>query len=185
MLGGAAVVALLSGCGGLNGPRFVPSEGGAALKATSSDLLYVANKRASDGVSVLTFPQGTLVATIKHIGRVQGICSDTSGNVWMTTFVKGSDPLHLYKFRHGGTKPVEARIIHRSAHGCAVDPTTGNLALISYGGSSDGEVQIWRGARKGKPAVYFIGFGPAACAYDDNGASSSTASAGRASRWQS
>jgi hypothetical protein len=185
MLGGAAVVALLSGCGVLplnlskgqdDMPPVAPSSNVASLQsgalapqATSSDLLYVANKRASDGVSVLTFPQGTLVATIKHIGRVQGICSDTSGNVWMTTFVKGSDPLHLYKFRHGGTKPVEARIIHRSAHGCAVDPTTGNLALISYGGSSDGEVQIWRGARKGKPAVYFIGFGPAACAYDDNG----------------
>jgi hypothetical protein len=180
-LGGAVLAVLLSGCGVLRQAQdemlpVAPSSNGASLQsavlappATSSDLLYVANKSASRGVSVLTFPQGTLVVTIKQIGRVGGICSDTSGNVWMTTFVKGSDPFHLYKFRHGGTKPVEARIIRRSAYGCAVDPKTGNLAVISYGGSSDGEVQIWRGARKGRPAVYFIGFGPAACAYDDNG----------------
>jgi hypothetical protein len=173
----AGAIALLSGCGVLRQdmPLVTPPSNGVALDggvvappATSGDLLYVANKRPSD-VSVLTFPQGRLVATIKQIGRVQSVCSDTSGNVWMTTFVKGSDPFHLYKFRHGGTKPVEARIIRRSAYGCAVDPTTGNLAVISYGGSSDGEVQIWRGARKGRPAVYFTGFAPAACAYDGNG----------------
>jgi hypothetical protein len=171
MLGSAAVATLLVGCGALNGPPFVSSSrGAAALETTSGDLLYVANKRLSKGVNVLTFPQGTLVATIKQIGSVRGICSDTSGNVWMTaSFNKGADPFHLYRFRHGGTKPIETRNLRRSAYGCAVDRTTGNLAVISYGGSSDGTVDIWRGAREGRPAVYFTGFAPSACAYDDNG----------------
>lgn len=171
MLGTAAAVTLLFGCGGFNGSPFVASEGGAAaLESTAGDLLYVANRQASYGVSVLKFPQGTLVATIKQIGAVRGVCSDASGNVWMTAFVKGTRrPFYLYKFRHGGTKPVEVRNTHRYGYGCAVDPTTGDLAVISYGGSSDGVVDVWRGARQGRPAVYYIGIPPAGCAYDDHG----------------
>lgn len=171
----AAAIALLPGCGG-SGLAVAPSSGSASLQngilpppPTNGDLLYVANGRGSDGVSVLKFPQGTRVATITQIGRVHGICSDISGNVWMTTYSKGSGPFHVYKFRHGGTKPVEVLNTRRYAYGCAVDPTTGDLAVISYGGSEDGVVDIWQGARKGRPAVYFVGIPPSACAYDDSG----------------
>ncbi|HLY03830.1 MAG TPA: hypothetical protein VKR56_15195 [Candidatus Cybelea sp.] len=163
----AGVIAVLSGCGGSNG---LPTASGvAAPLATRGDLLYVANKRASDGVSVLTFPQGKLVARITQIGRVRGICSDTSGNVWMTTFRKGNGPFNIYKFRHGGTNPVEVRTTRRYDYACAVDPTTGNLAAVSYGGSEDGVVDIWPGGRKGRPNVYFVAIPPSGCAYDDNG----------------
>jgi hypothetical protein len=164
----AAVIALLPGCGApsLNGAAL--QSGASAPRATGGDLLYVVNKRAANGVSVLAFPQGTPVATIR-IGKVRGICSDPSGTVWMTTYGRGTDPFHLYEFRRGETKPVEARKIRNYAYGCAVDPTTGNLALISYGGSSDGLVDIWPGARKGKPDAYFVGFAPDGCAYDDKG----------------
>jgi len=170
----AGIIALLWGCSALpfdfaQGRLAQDDMPPSAPSATSGDLLYVANKGASEGVSVLTFPQGTLVATIKQIGSVRGICSDTSGNVWMTTSNSGSDPFHIYKFRHGGTKPVEVLNTHRYTYGCAVDPTTGNLAVISYGGSEDGVVDIWRGAHKGKPAVYYIGIPPSACAYDFSG----------------
>jgi hypothetical protein len=170
-----AGIALLSGCGGNGLPVASfssvasPQSRALAPPATSGDLLYVANKTASEGVNVLTFPQGSRVTTIKQIGRVASICSDTSGNVWIATIRKGSDPFYLYKFRHGGTKPVETRHTRRAASGCAVDPTTGNLAVVSYGGSSDGLVDIWPGARKGKPTFFFTGFGPAGCAYDDSG----------------
>jgi hypothetical protein len=166
----AGAIALLSGCGVLRPAQDDTRPGVLAQSTTSGDLLYVANKFASEGVSVLTFPQGTLVATIEQIGRVRGICSDTSGNVWMTaSFNRGAGPFHLYKFRHGGTRPVEARNPHLYASGCAADPTIGNLAVISYGGSSDGVVDVWRGARKGRAAVYYTAFAPAACAYDDKG----------------
>ncbi len=168
----AAVIALLSGCDSLpvapslNGT--VLQSGASAPRATGGDLLYVVNKRAANGVSVLAFPQGTPVAKIR-IGDVRGICSDTSGNVWMTTYGRGGGPFHIYKFRHGGTKPVEALNTRRYAYGCAVDPTTGDLAAISYGGSEDGVVDIWRGGRKTRPGVYFTGIPPSACAYDAKG----------------
>jgi hypothetical protein len=174
----AAVVAgivLLSGCGG-NGLPVASSSGGAspqsralARPATTGDLLYVANKRASEGIDVLTFPQGSLLATIRDIGTVATTCSDTSGSVWIATFRKGSHPFYLYKFRHGATKPVETRFTRRGLSGCAVDPTTGNLAVVSYDGSSDGAVDVWPGARKGKPVTFFTSFAPAGCAYDDSG----------------
>ena len=84
MLGSAAAVTLLFGCGGLNEPPFASSEGGAAaLKATSGDLLYVANELAVNGVTIQTYPQGKYVATITNIGGPHGICSDASGNVWV------------------------------------------------------------------------------------------------------
>ena len=170
-----AALALLSGCGG-NGLPVASSSGGSspqsrvlAPPATSGDLLYVANKTASEGVSVLTFPQGTPVTTIKDIGTVATTCSDTAGNVWIATFRNGSHPFYLYKFRHGRAKPVETRYTRLGASGCAVDPTTGNLAVVSYDGSSDGAVDVWPGARKGKPATFFTSFAPSGCAYDDSG----------------
>lgn len=171
----ATAIGLLSGCGGSNGLPVSSSSSGSSMRsgvlprpATTGDLLYVANRFTTDGVSVLTFPQGTLVATIKHIGKVGSICSDSSGNVWMTTFGR-SQPFYIYRFRHGGTKPVEALSTRRYANGCAVDPKTGDLAVISYGGSEDGVVDIWRGARKGRPTVRYVGIPPAACAYDNDG----------------
>jgi hypothetical protein len=172
----AGAIALLSGCGGFIGsPAVTSSSGGSqqsrvlAPLATRGDLLYVANKTASEGVSVLSFPEGTLVARIKQVGKVRGICSDKDGNVWMTTNESGARPFHLYKFRHGGTKPVEVRTTRRDEYGCAVDPTTGDLAAISYGGSEDGVVDIWPKGRIGKPTVRFVGIPPSGCAYDDSG----------------
>jgi hypothetical protein len=166
---------LLPGCGG-NGLPVASSPSGAAPQsrvlaspATSGDLLYVANKRASQGVDVLTFPQGRVVTTIKEIGTVATACADTSGNVWIATFRKRSHPFYLYEFRHGAAKPVETRYTRLGASGCAIDPTTGNLAVVSYDGSSDGAVDVWPRARKGKPATFFTSFAPAGCAYDDSG----------------
>lgn len=170
MLGGAAVVTLLSGCGGLNGPPFGLSERGApAMKATSGDLLYVANEGASEGVSVLTFPQGEYVATIRNIGGPTGICSDASGNVWLSAYDDQTHKFHLYKFAYGGTKPIETLRVPKGALGCAIDPTTGDLATwVPFAGSA-GEVDIFLGARQGKPIVYHTKFEPVAGTYDNHG----------------
>lgn len=137
--------------------------------AQRGDLLYVANRRESEGVSILTFPQGTPIGKIDGIGKPKAVCADRSGNVWVASYQPGPDPFKLYKFRRGETKPIEALKPHRDVYGCAVDPSTGNLATISYGGSSDGVIDIYAGARKVKPAVYFTAGPPAACAYDDSG----------------
>jgi hypothetical protein len=170
MLGGTAVAALVSGCGGFNGPPFVASEGGAtALKATSGDLLYVASEGASNGVTVLTFPKGTRVAKITNIGDPAGICSDASGNVWVSAVNESTHEYHLYKFAHGGTKPIETIRVPRGALGCAIDPQTGDLASwIPFAGSA-GEVDVFPGARRGKPIVYQTDFEPVGGTFDNHG----------------
>jgi hypothetical protein len=171
MLAGAAAVTLLSGCGGLSGPPFGLSEGGTpALKATSGDLLYVANQGGSKDVSILTFPQGARVAKISSIGSPSAICSDTSGNVWVSAYDDSTHKFHLYKFVHGGTKPVETLPpVGSYLEGCAVDPTTGDVAgLVAMTGAS-GEIAVWPGGRKGKAIVYPIGFDPLGGSYDNQG----------------
>lgn len=170
MLGSVAAVALLSGCGGLNGPPFVLSEGGVpALRATSGELLYVANEGAADGVTILTYPQGKYVATITNIGGPTGICSDASGNVWVSAYDDGTRKFHLYKFEHGGTKPIETLHVPGGAWGCAIDRATGDLATWTAFAGSAGEVDVFPGARQGKPTVYQTDFEPVAGTYDNHG----------------
>jgi hypothetical protein len=139
------------------------------VKATSGELLYVANEGASKGVSILTLPQGTRVATITNIGGPTGICSDASGNVWVSAYDDQIHKFYLYKFVHGGRKPIETLRVPKGAWGCAIDPTTGNLATWASFAGSAGEVDVFPGARQGKPIVYRTNFEPVAGTYDNRG----------------
>jgi hypothetical protein len=170
MLGGAAVVTLLLGCGGLNGPPFAASEGGAAAqKASNGALLYVANQGAANGVTILTYPRGEYVATVTNIGGPTGICSDTSGNVWLSAYDDQTQKFHLYKFAHGGTKPIVTLGVAEGAWGCAVDPKTGDIATWAAFAGSAGQVDVFPGARQGKPIVYRTDFQPGSGTYDNHG----------------
>jgi hypothetical protein len=170
LLGSAAVVTLLLGCGGLNGPPFVSSEGGAAaINATSGELLYVANDGASEGVSIVALPRGRHVARITNIGAPTGICSDASGNVWVSAYDDATRKYHLDKFVHGGTKPTERLAVPDGSFGCSVDPATGDLATWVASAGSAGYVEVFPGARRGKPVVYVTDFEPVSATYDNQG----------------
>jgi hypothetical protein len=163
------MVTLLSGCGGLQAAPYVPSESGAALKATSGDLLYVANELAANGVRILTYPQGRYVATITDVGGPTGICSDASGNVWVSAYDDGNHKYYLYEFAHGGTTPIERLHVPGGAWGCTIDPATGDLATWTAFAGSAGEVDVFPGARQRKPIVYRTNFEPVAGTYDNHG----------------
>jgi hypothetical protein len=170
LLGSAAVVTLVLGCGGLNGPPFVSSgDNASALNATSGELLYVANDGASEGVSIVALPRGRRVARITNIGAPTGICSDASGNVWVSAYDDATHKYHLYKFAHRGTKPIERLAVPGGSLGCSVDPATGDLATwVPFAGSA-GEVEVFPGARRGKPVVYTTEFQPISATYDNQG----------------
>lgn len=165
-----ATIAALCGCGFSSGSRTVPSAGGLVpAKTASGDLLYVANYGASHGVSVLTFPQGQPVTTINNIGAPAAICSDASGNVWVGVHDASKRRSFFDEFAHGGTTPIKVlKADGEYVSGCAVDPTTGDLAGVGFFRSEDG-ADIWPGARKGKPTFRRIPFWPASCGYDDRG----------------
>jgi hypothetical protein len=120
LLGVGLAAVLLAGCGGLNTamsgavPQSVMAPNRVhRASASSGDLLYVANE-GSDGsygqdVGVVTYPQGQPVMTITGIGPPWGICSDTSGNVWVVTL--GG---YAHEFPHGGTTEIARLRIPKS-----------------------------------------------------------------------
>lgn len=174
--------ALLGGCAGEHGAgSALPSalHAAGAPAAASGDLLYVAhNVRLHGGsyqgvLSVLTFPKGRAFEDVRTPGIVSAICADPHGDVWAV--VNAAKRWDAYEYAHGGTAPI-ARIRVRNrggAPGCAVDPATGDLAVVEglYNGSFPSTfAYIWPGARQGKPRRYTIPFTPNACVYDSKGA---------------
>jgi hypothetical protein len=128
------------------------------------DLLYVVS--ASSGkVEYMTYPQGRRLGALSNVGFPLGVCADTDGDVWIPA-LRSRSAVRLYEFAHGGTKPIATIPVPARNQGtCAVDPATGNLALLSDAGA----ILVWTGARPGEPEVYSVPFTPVAGAYDDGG----------------
>jgi hypothetical protein len=178
-IGILAAIALLGGCSSNAGsalPQSGPAQRSAEANARAGSwmspdaknigLLYVADLNDND-VKVYSYPGGRLKGTLTGFSVPHSECVDQAGNV----FVANGGKNQLVEYAHGGTSPI--KIYHEPGftHGCAVDPTTGNLAVLHDPPSSGpGGISIYAHA-KGKPAeyttpnvfrVYFLG-------YDDKG----------------
>ncbi|HEV3194808.1 MAG TPA: hypothetical protein VGZ06_01620 [Candidatus Cybelea sp.] len=140
-----------------------------APNARSNDLLYVSDAESND-VTVYAYPKGTLVGTLRGFSEPQGECSDKHGNVWIVNTETGN----LIEYAHGGTTPIA--IVSDTGYdpaGCAIDPTTGNLAVANIASTTQGN--------QGNVAIFAVGQGspiyytPANiardyfCGYDANG----------------
>jgi hypothetical protein len=137
-------------------------------KAMKGDLLYL-----SDGggyVYVYSYPKGELVGTLTGLNLPQGECVDKAGDV----FITNTNLSQILEYAHGGTEPI-ATLSDPGEYpvGCAIDPTTGNLAvtnLSAYGSGPTNSVSIYKGAT-GRPQmftdpdIYFMFF----CGYDKKG----------------
>jgi hypothetical protein len=122
-------------------------------EAKSEDLLYVANVYT---ITVYSYPRGKLVGTLQNFYTPYGECVDKTGDVYITDGKFGK----IYEYAHGGTKPIHTvNDPSYRAYGCAIDPTTGNLAVANYSDNSarSGNVAIYRKAR-GFPKSY-VGYG--------------------------
>jgi hypothetical protein len=138
----AGVAALMCGCGG---PPLTTADSLAAAPNVSSvvehppkawirpgasngELLYAGVRLESgsgEGTVILTYPQGELVGSI-DIGP-SAMCSDTQGDVYLLTLNSAIE------FAHGGTQPIRTvRVPGAQTVACAVDPTTGDLAVTFY-----------------------------------------------------
>jgi DNA-binding beta-propeller fold protein YncE len=165
------LVSVLAGCGqsqSLGAVGTLPHDPASAargpagvsriLREARGDLLYVAT---GDNVYVLSYPGGKLVRSLGIPGN--DLCSNAKGDVFVPT-----SSYQIDEFDHNG------QLIQRIGDvdvplGCAVDPTTGNLA-VTNAASGAGYVAVFPNA-KGPPQSYYdaeIGtFG--LCAYDSNG----------------
>lgn len=131
-------------------------------------LLYVTN--ANNGtVFAYSYPKGVLEGELSGFEEPYGLCSDKKGNVWIVDDEASS----VTEYAHGGSAPI--RVLTDSGEypaGCAVDPVSGNLAVMNYEttGRGQGGLSIYRKA-KGKPKNYSdssISRGWF-CSYDDRG----------------
>jgi hypothetical protein len=133
-----------------------------AANASSGDLLYVTG--ACGGICVFTYPGGMLVGQLSDSNSPQGQCVDKAGDVFVMDYVEANPA--ILEYAHGGTSPIATLNDPGYYPGaCAIDPTTGNLAV-----TNSGPIAIYAGA-KGDPTywtdskVSLNGY----CAYDDNG----------------
>jgi hypothetical protein len=181
----AASVVTLGGCGpAIESRSMVPASEGAAARSrdallyvarngTKGPLLYVLQlgrgSRGTNDVLILTFPQGKHVATISGSGNAGGVCVDASGNVWVPYNGDGK-AAYVDEFAHGGTKVIAELRIRKARYvsGCAVDPSSGNLAVLTDPSTYGGYAVVWRGA-SGKPTVHKVPFVPMYATYDSSG----------------
>jgi hypothetical protein len=149
-----------------------------AGRAGSSDLIYAG---ASDGkhIYIISYPQGKPVRGFAPpVGTIslQGLCSDTSGNVYVTSVSKGSGSSgpegYLYEYAHGGKKVLKTLNFYRARpFGCAVDPSSGTLAVSAGGfGSRSGTLETYApGSGNGKTYYSYEINNFYYCAYDGSG----------------
>lgn len=158
---------LLVGCGGSQLPigaaRAMAQQHILRASSSDGDLLYVPS---SDGVFMLTYPQGKLVTEFQlpNGGALPlATCSDKLGNVFVSAFFQT-----IYEYAHGGTTPISTlteNLFEPTA--CAVDPRTGNLAVVN---NPSDDIAIFQGAQGtatyySDPNVRVFEY----CTYDDSG----------------
>lgn len=184
-LGIYVAVAILAGCGGSQPPIGAPGampqsavqpgvsaqrnaaigaprddgESWMAPSAATQDLLYVSDL---DELVVYSYPQGALEGNLRVYAFT--LCVDSKGDVYDASG-------DVYEYKHGGTRRIKT-LYPGDAIGCAVDPTTGNLAATDLEGPSGppGNVAIYTNA-SGKPKYYsapgFLNY--YFCGYDNKG----------------
>jgi DNA-binding beta-propeller fold protein YncE len=146
-----------------------------APDAKSADLLYISDAESGD-LYVYSYPQAKLKGTLTGLDGPEGECVDKAGNV----FVANTGETEILEYAHGGTTP-KATFGDSGYYpvGCAVDPTTGNLAVTNicqeeYGQCvADGDLLIYAGKHTksySDPLIaeyYFCGYDPTGNLYVD------------------
>jgi hypothetical protein len=121
-----------------------------APDAKKKDLLYISDEGGD--VYVFSYPSGKLEGTLTGFAEPQGECVDAKGDVWITLF----SSQEIVEYAHGGTSSVGTLSDPGYLlEGCAIDPTTGNLAAANFAGesSNSGGVSIYADAQ-GTPTTY-------------------------------
>lgn len=136
---------LAGGCSGAaQTPAVAPFNGaGSWIRHTSgsSPLIY-----ASDEENVLIYDySGNKVGELSGFGNAGGLCTDANGDVFVPD--RGRELIYEYQ---GGSLPVDVIDDRPEApESCAVDPTTGNLAVVNYT-----NVEIFSPGTSGSPVAY-------------------------------
>ncbi len=158
----SVVIGALAGCGGQTQPTsFSPGVFGQIAAARAAPLhvdhrkswvspeiarlpriLFVSDDSTND-VLIFSMPDLTLRGTLTGFDVPQGLCSDTSGNIWVTNM----GTLTIIELSRSGTVISVLTDPDGYPVACAVDPTSGDLAVANIYNKSlsgSGEVEIYK-----------------------------------------
>jgi hypothetical protein len=174
-MSGLAFLGLLAGCVGSQ-QSFSPTTAASSqrpsrkqhswIKAGASEepLVYVGGVWGSTepATFMLSYPDGEVVGMLDDYGR--GMCSDAQGNVYLTHENSATE------YAHGGTTPLRTlRVPGSEVYNCAVDPTTGDVALtLTCPPCGYIDIAIFPPG-SGKPLRLNNGTGAWTCGYDASG----------------
>jgi hypothetical protein len=146
-------------------------------EAKSEDLLYTSDASLMS-IFVLALPTGKLVGTLALPDMPSVLCNDDRGDIFVTHFYAYGGRGAVTEYKHGEVRPIATRLLPDSENGaCAFDRTTGDLAVMSTGGSPTNNssfVSIFAPpfAKRIPPrrvtVPYYMYF-QAYCSYDDRG----------------
>jgi hypothetical protein len=176
----SVAAALLAACGGPQPPAasvaltqssVIPTNavrGGSRQPAKAKRTLLYATGGCS-GVCVIAYPSGDVEGSISAPATQP--CSNSSGDVFVTAYPNELQS-EVLEYAHGGTTPIATLTIpgQSIAGGCAVDPTTGDLAVpyLCPDCSRGPGIAIFPQSQ-GTPTIYQTAFLPLFCGYDDDG----------------
>lgn len=107
-------------------------------EAKRDDLLYISDLEAQ---AVFIYKYGhdnKLVGTITGFFNPEGLCVDTTGDVWVTNDTSEGEH-QILEYAHGSTTPTQTLDDPDGrVNGCSVDPITGNLAVTNFWGPYEG-----------------------------------------------
>lgn len=158
---------VFAGCGsaGTGATSAVPLGATAAPipdSVKNQTLIYVTIGKS---VSVFAYPSGKLVQTLPLVSEPDDICSDSNGNVWIPEPSKYFTTGYLLEYAHGGTTPIATLDEAYPPEACAVDPSTGDLAVVN----DQGSIAVFPDAQ-GTPTYYSGGSAVPCCSvsYDNS-----------------
>jgi hypothetical protein len=169
---------LLAACNaaqpGLNPVAWQPPSAMRISKDAASGALIYAG--GNHNLLIYTYPGGAAKGSSNTQSEISGMCSDSSGNVFITEAPKKSSKTgtgYVEEYAHGGTSPIASLKIPTGEMpmDCASDRKTGDLAVTEQKSSDYApSVAIYAGGR-GTPKILqtdAIGADPQ-CGYDDAG----------------
>jgi hypothetical protein len=165
----SVAVTLLAGCGGSQGtfaPPSAPNAGAPAvpvqrLPRASGEVQYFTSYGSTGAALEFDYPKSkSPIGEITGLSSPSGECSKGSKTFWIT------QSNEVAEYKAGGTAPIETH--DTGAGACAVDPATGDLALVTQSG-----IVIFKpGSNSGKTfsppfEAYFAGYDSSGNLYVD------------------
>ncbi len=132
-------------------PRAAYGRSRMSPSAKSSSLLYASNK-GNGTLNVYSNPAWKPLGVLLGLTTPYTFCIDAAQDVYVTDFT--SD--RVTEYAHGTIAPLRTIVDHQGITiTCAIDPTTGNLAVANWFGPSarPGNVIVFAGA-KGSPSKF-------------------------------